>query len=206
MEMDKFRQLKGIVVPIDRVNVDTDQLIPKQFLKLLERTGLGKYLFSDWRFNPDGTPKPDFVLNNPRYNSGRILLARQNFGSGSSREHAVWALKDYGFSALIAPSYADIFHNNCFKNSVLPIVLSEAVVSQLFTEVTRQEGYELAIDLETQTIRKPDGQILHFEVDLFKKKCLLEGLDDISLTLQHEKEIREYEQKLKPFQAIDLVR
>ncbi len=204
--MDKFSQLKGIVVPIDRVNVDTDQLIPKQYLKLLERTGLGKYLFSDWRFNPDGTPKPDFVLNNPRYRGGRILLARQNFGSGSSCEHAVWALKDYGFSALIAPSYADIFYNNCFKNGVLPIILSEAVVSQLFAEVTRQEGYELEINLETQAIRKPEGQSLHFEIDPFKKKCLLEGLDDISLTLQHEKEIREYEQKLKSFQVIDLVR
>ncbi len=202
--MDKFRQLKGIVVPIDRVNVDTDQLIPKQYLKLLERTGLGKYLFSDWRFNPDGTPKSDFVLNNPRYRGGRILLARQNFGSGSSREHAVWALKDYGFSALIAPSFADIFYNNCFKNGVLPIILSEALVSQLFADVTRQEGYALEIDLETQAIRKPEGQSLHFEIDLFRKKCLLEGLDDISLTLQHEKEIREYEQKLKSFQAVDL--
>ena len=193
-------------MPIDRVNVDTDQLIPKQYLKLLERTGLGKYLFSDWRFNPDGTPKPDFILNNPRYHRGRILLARQNFGSGSSREHAVWALKDYGFSALIAPSYADIFYNNCFKNGVLPIILSEAVVSQLFTDVTHQDGYELEIDLETQAIRKPEGQSLHFEIDLFKKKCLLEGLDDISLTLQHEKEIREYEQRLKSFQVIDFVR
>jgi 3-isopropylmalate/(R)-2-methylmalate dehydratase small subunit len=204
--MDKFSQLKGIVVPIDRVNVDTDQLIPKQYLKLLERTGLGKYLFSDWRFNPDGTPKPDFVLNNRRYRGGRILLARQNFGSGSSREHAVWALKDYGFKALVAPSYADIFYNNCFKNGVLPIILSEAEVSQLFAEVISEEGYELEIDLETQAIRKPEGRSLHFEIDPFKKKCLLEGLDDISLTLQHEKEIRDYEQKLKSFQVIDLVR
>ena len=204
--MDKFNQLKGIVVPIDRVNVDTDQLIPKQYLKLLERTGLGKYLFSDWRFNPDDTPKPDFVLNNSRYSGGRILLARQNFGSGSLCEHAVWALKDYGFSALIAPSYADIFYNNCFKNGVLPIILSEAVVNQLFEDVTRQVGYELEITLDTQTIRKPEGQNLHFEIDLFKKKCLLEGLDDISLTLQHEKEILEYERKLKSFQVIDLVR
>jgi len=204
--MDKFNQLKGVVVPIDRVNVDTDQLIPKQYLKLLERTGLGKYLFSDWRYNPDGTPKPNFVLNNTRYSNGRILLARQNFGSGSSREHAVWALKDYGFNALIAPSYADIFYNNCFKNGVLPIILSEDVVSQLFTEVISREGYELEIDLDSQTIRKPEGQILHFEVDAFKKKCLLEGLDDISLTLEHEKEIHEYEQNLKSFQAIDLMR
>jgi 3-isopropylmalate/(R)-2-methylmalate dehydratase small subunit len=133
-------------------------------------------------------------------------LARQNFGSGSSREHAVWALKDYGFGAIIAPSYADIFYNNCFKNGVLPIILSEVVVNQLFEDVTRQVGYELGIDLETQAIRKPDGQNLHFEIDPFKKKCLLEGLDDISLTLQHEKEIREYEQKVKSFQVIDLVR
>jgi 3-isopropylmalate/(R)-2-methylmalate dehydratase small subunit len=204
--MDKFSQLKGIVVPIDRANVDTDQLIPKQFLKLLERTGLGKYLFSDWRFNPDGTPKPNFVLNNPQYRGGRILLARQNFGSGSSREHAVWALKDYGFSVLVAPSYADIFYNNCFKNGILPIVLSEAEVDQLFEDVVRQEGHMLKVDLETQTIRKPDGQSLHFEIDPFKKKCLLEGLDDISLTLEHEKEIREYEQKLKSFQTITQVK
>ncbi len=204
--MDKFKQLKGIVVPIDRVNVDTDQLIPKQFLKLIERTGLGQYLFNDWRFNPDGTPKTDFVLNNPRYRDGKILLARQNFGSGSSREHAVWALKDYGFSVIIAPSYADIFYNNCFKNGVLPIILNEAVGDQLFAEVTSQDGYALEINLEKQAIRKPDGESLHFEIDPFKKKCLLEGLDDISLTLQHEEEIREYEQKLKSFQAIDAVR
>ena len=204
--MDKFRQLTGIVVPIDRVNVDTDQLIPKQFLKLLERKGLGKYLFNDWRFNLDGSPKSDFVLNNPRYKGGRILLARENFGSGSSREHAVWALKDYGFSVLIAPSFADIFYNNCFKNGILPIVLDESAVSRLFAEVARQEGYSVNVDLETQAIRKPDGDVLHFKIDLFKRKCLLEGLDDISLTLQHEQKIHAYEQGLKPFQMIEVLK
>jgi 3-isopropylmalate/(R)-2-methylmalate dehydratase small subunit len=204
--MEKFRQVKGIIVPIDRANVDTDQLIPKQFLKTLERTGLGKYLFNDWRYNPDGSPKSDFVLNSARYKGGKILLAQKNFGSGSSREHAVWALKDYGFSVLIAPSFADIFYNNCLKNGLLPIMLDEPVVSGLLAEIAHQEGYSVNVDLETQTISKPEGDAIHFEIDSFKKKCLLEGLDDISLTLQHEQEIHTYNQRLKPFQEIHVPR
>jgi len=202
--MEPFKQQTGIVVPLDRVNVDTDQIIPKQFLKLVERTGFGRYLFNDWRFQPDGTPKTDFVLNQPRYQGGKILLARENFGCGSSREHAVWALADYGFRALIAPSYADIFYNNCFKNGVLPITLNESTVNQLFDDVDKQEGYSLQVDLQKQTVRKPDGVELGFKIDEFRRKCLLEGLDDISLTLLHEEKIRAYEQKLAPFQVINV--
>lgn len=204
--MKPFRDLTGIVVPLDRVNVDTDQIIPKQFLKLTERTGFGRYLFYDWRFHPDGKPKADFILNYPRYKGGSILLSRGNFGCGSSREHAVWAFLDYGFKVLIAPSYADIFYNNCFKNGILPITLDEGTVSQLFDQVARQEAYSLSIDLESQTIRKPNNDSLHFKIDPFRKKCLLEGLDDISLTLQHEEKIRSHERKLHPFQLVDVTR
>lgn len=191
------------MVPLDRVNVDTDQIIPKEFLKLIERTGFGQHLFHDWRFNLDGSLRADFVLNHPRYKGSKILLARANFGCGSSREHAAWALMDYGFKVLIAPSYADIFYNNCFKNGILPITLHEVAVDQLFEEVVNQKGYSLNIDLERQTIRKTDRKGLHFEIDPFRKKCLLEGLDDISLTLQHEEKIRKHEQKLKPIQSVD---
>jgi 3-isopropylmalate/(R)-2-methylmalate dehydratase small subunit len=200
--MDPFKQLTGIVAPLDRLNVDTDQIIPKQFLKLVERTGFGQYLFYDWRMDPDGKPKADFVLNDHRYKGAKILLARANFGCGSSREHAVWALSDYGFRALIAPSYADIFYNNCFKNGVLPITLDETMVDRLFREVTKLEKYQLEIDLEQQTIRKPNGENLRFEIDQFWKKCLLEGLDDIVLTLQHEEKIRAHEQRLSPFRLV----
>ncbi len=200
--MEPFRQLTAVVVPLDLVHVDTDQIIPKQFLKLMERTGFGQYLFHDWRFKPDGGLKPDFVLNQPRYRGGRILLTRANFGSGSSREHAAWALLDYGFRVLIAPSFADIFYGNCFKNGILPITIPEVAVDQLFQEVAIQEGYSLDIDLETQTIRKAGGNILHFEIGLFRKKCLLEGLDDISLTLQYEEEIRMHERQLKRFRLV----
>ena len=206
MNMDPFKHHMGIVVPLDRVNVDTDQIMPKQFLKLIERTGFGRYLFHDWRFHPDGNPRADFVLNHPRYKGGKILLARANFGCGSSREHAAWALLDHGFKVLVAPSYADIFYNNCFKNGILPITLDESAVSQLFEEVARQEGYSLHIDLERQTIRKPNGENLRFEVDPFRKKCLLEGLDDISLTFKHEEKIRSHEQKLQPFQLVNVTR
>lgn len=201
--MEPFKQHTGIVVPLDRLNVDTDQIIPKQFLKLVERTGFGRYLFHDWRFHPDGNQRPDFVLNHSRYKEGKILLARGNFGCGSSREHAVWALKDYGFRALIAPSYADIFYNNCFKNGLLPVFLDEATVNHLFDEVAKQDGYSLHIDLWKQTIRKPDGVELSFSIDPFRRKCLLEGLDDISLTLMHEEKIRSHERKLSRFQLID---
>jgi 3-isopropylmalate/(R)-2-methylmalate dehydratase small subunit len=176
--------------------------VPKQFLKLVERTGFGRYLFNDWRVNPDGTPKQDFVLNRPRYKDGRILLARDNFGCGSSREHAVWALADYGFRTLIAPSYADIFYSNCFKNGVLPITLNDSAVSELFSEVEKQEGYSLDVDLEKQIVCKPDGTSLSFQIDGFRKKCLLDGSDEISLTLLHEQSIRAYEQQLAPFQLV----
>ena len=200
--MEPFTRYEGTVVPLNRVNVDTDQIIPKQFLKLTQRTGFGKYLFYDWRFLEDGKPRDEFVLNDPRYRDGKILLTRSNFGCGSSREHAVWALLDYGFRALIAPSYADIFYNNCFKNGVLPITASDRQVDELFAEAAH-DGYALSIELQNQTITKPDGQAIRFEIDPFMKKCLLEGLDDISLTLQHEDEIRSYEVKLKPFQMVE---
>jgi len=206
IEMEPFRNHKGIVVPLDQVNVDTDQIIPKQFLKLVERTGFGQYLFNDWRYDSAGNPKPDFILNHSRYKGGSVLLARANFGCGSSREHAAWALSDYGFKVLIAPSYADIFYNNCFKNGLLPLTLSETIVDGLFKEVAEEEGYSLLIDLENQTITKPDRTIINFEIDSFRKKCLLEGLDDISLTLQHEEKIRSHERKLQPFQIIDVKR
>ena len=205
-EMKPFNNLDGIVAPLDRVNVDTDQIIPKQFLKLIERTGFGQYLFYDWRFTGDGKPNDNFVLNQARYKGASILLARANFGCGSSREHAVWALQDYGFRVLIAPSYADIFHNNCFKNGILPISLDARQVDTLFNDALSQDGYTLRVDLENQTVTKTGGQPLHFQIDNFRKKCLLEGLDDISLTLQHEEEIRGYESRLNPSQRIDVTR
>jgi 3-isopropylmalate/(R)-2-methylmalate dehydratase small subunit len=198
--MEPFKPLKGIVAPLDRVNVDTDQIIPKQFLKLIERTALGQYLFFDWRYDTEGNPRRDFVLNEPRYRGARILLTRANFGCGSSREHAVWALSDYGFRALIAPSFADILYNNCFKNSVLPVTLDEATIGALFEEVTKQVGYSIQVDLEHQTIVKPERDPIHFDIDPFRKKRLLEGLDDIELTLKHNDKIQVYEERLKPFQ------
>lgn len=204
--MEPINQYEGIVVPLDRVNVDTDQIIPKQFLKLIERTGFGKYLFYDWRFLQDGRPNPQFVLNDPRYSKGRILLARANFGCGSSREHAVWALLDYGFKVLLAPSYADIFYNNCFKNGVLPITVTEQQIGSIFDEVAARDAYSVQVNLQQQSITKPNGQTLHFAIDAFRKKCLLEGLDDISLTLQHEEQIRSYEMQLFPYQRIDASR
>lgn len=191
--MDRFRQFKGVVVPIDRVNVDTDQLIPKQFLKLLERTGLGQYLFYDWRFNQDGTPRTDFVLNEPRYRNAKILLARENFGTGSSREHAVWAIKDYGFRVLVAPSFADIFYNNCFKNGILPAILKEEEVDELFKRTEKEEGYSLSIDLPNQTITDKHGLKYTFEIAPARKEVLLKGLDDIGQTMQHAAAIDSYE-------------
>ncbi len=202
--MDKFTRLDGIVAPLDRANVDTDVIIPKQFLKSIERTGFGPNLFDDWRYLEPGEPgqdnskralNPDFVLNQPRYRHASILLARENFGCGSSREHAPWALLDYGFRVIIAPSFADIFYNNCFKNGLLPIVLPAAQVDELFTQTQAQEGYRLVVDLESQTITTPGGEVIGFEVDAFRRHCLLEGLDDIGLTLQHVEEIRAYEQR-----------
>ncbi len=205
--MRKFTRLEGLVAPLDRANVDTDAIIPKQFLKSIKRSGFGVNLFDAWRYKDRGEPgmnnagrplNPDFVLNEPRYKGASVLLARKNFGCGSSREHAPWALEDYGFRALIAPSYADIFYNNCFKNGLLPIVLPESQVDRLFHDVAAFPGFRLIIDLGRQTVSYPDGsQELTFEVDAFRKHCLLNGLDDIGLTLQHVDEIQAFEAKRK---------
>lgn len=193
--MEPLRQHTGIVVPLDRNNIDTDQIIPKQFLKRIERTGFGEFLFYDWRQDEDGTLKTDFELNMPRYEGASILLAGANFGSGSSREHAPWALLDYGFKVLIAPSFADIFYNNCFKNGVLPVVLPRETVDELFRRTEATEGYTLTVDLEACRIRDEDGLDVGFEVDPFRREYLLEGLDDIGITLQHEDKIAAYEQR-----------
>ncbi len=190
--MQPFTTHTGLVAAMDRANVDTDQIIPKQFLKRIERTGFGQYLFFDWRFHDDGSPNPAFELNHPKLKGASILLARRNFGSGSSREHAPWALDDYGFRAVIAPSYADIFYSNCFKNGMLPIVLPEADVDELFRRAATRE-YHLTIDLESQTITDSSGLKLSFDVDPFRKHCLLHGLDDIGLTLAHVDKITAYE-------------
>lgn len=200
--MNKFIRVDGLTVPLDRANVDTDAIIPKQFLKSIKRTGFGPNLFDEWRYLDHGEPgmdnsirplNPEFVLNQPRYRGGQILLARENFGCGSSREHAPWALVDYGFRAIIAPSFADIFFNNCFKNGLLPVVLDAVSVDDLFHAVSATPGYRLVIDLEQQSITTPDGKRYSFEVDPFRKNCLLNGLDDIGLTLQHVQEIKDYE-------------
>src|SRR5690349_20397354 len=201
--MQPFTVHKGIVAPIDRANVDTDAIIPKQFLKSIRRSGFGPNLFDAWRYTDPGEPgqdpaarhpNPDFVLNQPRYRDASILLARRNFGCGSSREHAPWALGDYGFRALIAPSFADIFFNNCFKNGLLPIVLPESAVDRLFADVAAFPGYALTIDLPAQTVRNVDGSATYrFDVDPFRKECLLNGWDDIGLTLRHADEIRAFE-------------
>ena len=203
--MQPFRTLTGLVAPLDRANVDTDAIIPKQFLKSIARSGFGANLFDAWRYLDRGEPgtdagkraqNPDFVLNQPRYQGAQILLTRRNFGCGSSREHAPWALADYGFRALIAPSYADIFFNNCYKNGLLPIVLSEAEVDRLFHDTAAFPGFRLTIDLERQTVATVDGAtVFAFEVEPFRKHRLLNGLDDIGLTLQHADEIRSFEAK-----------
>jgi 3-isopropylmalate/(R)-2-methylmalate dehydratase small subunit len=200
--MKKFTNESGIVLPLNRANVDTDFIIPKQFLKSIKRTGFGVNLFDEHRYLDKGEPdadnsgrplNPDFVMNQPRYAGAKVLLARDNFGCGSSREHAPWALDDYGFRAIIAPSFADIFFNNCFKNGLLPIVLGKEVVDGLFAEVEACEGFTLEIDLESQQVRKPDGTALAFEVDAFRKHCLLNGLDDIGLTLEDSDKIAQFE-------------
>jgi 3-isopropylmalate/(R)-2-methylmalate dehydratase small subunit len=202
--MEKFAQLDGLVAPLDRANVDTDAIIPKQFLKSVKRSGFGPNAFDEWRYLDHGEPgmdnskrllNPDFVLNQSRYQGAQILLARENFGCGSSREHAPWALEDYGFRAIIAPSFADIFFNNCFKNGLLPIRLAAEQVDALFRAVESNVGYKLKIDLGRQTITAPDGTVYKFEVEAFRKHCLLNGLDDIGLTLQHVDEISAYEAK-----------
>ena len=192
--MRPFTTHTGLVVPMDRSNVDTDQIIPKQFLKRIERTGFGQFLFFDWRFLDDGAPNLQFVLNRPEYAGASILLARRNFGCGSSREHAPWALEDYGFRVLLAPSFADIFYNNCFKNGMLPIKLDEAAIDDLFARAAAHPGYKLTVDLERGTIADAFGLALRFEVDAFRRHCLLNGLDDIGLTLEHEAKIAAYEQ------------
>jgi 3-isopropylmalate/(R)-2-methylmalate dehydratase small subunit len=183
--MQPFITHSGLVLPLDRVNVDTDQMVPKQFLKALTREGFGRILFYDWRYLPDGRPNPDFVLNFPRYKGAAALLARANFGCGSSREHAPWGVKDYGFRVIIAPSYADIFYNNCFKNGILPAILTEAEVEELFRRTEKEEGYSLSIDLPSQTIRDQHGLICTFEIAPSRKEVLLKGLDDIAQSLQH---------------------
>lgn len=202
--MRAFTQHQGLVAPMDRSNVDTDMIIPKQFLKSIKRTGFGPNLFDELRYLDEGKPdqdssqrplNPDFVLNQPRYEGASVLLARSNFGCGSSREHAPWALDDYGFRVIIAPSFADIFYNNCFKNGLLPIVLEEKVVDQLFQETEEAEGYQLAIDLEAQTVTTPSGESFSFDVDSFRRHCLLNGLDDIGVTLEDAELIKSYEEQ-----------
>jgi 3-isopropylmalate/(R)-2-methylmalate dehydratase small subunit len=202
--MKAFVKQSGIVAPMDRANIDTDMIIPKQFLKSIKRSGFGPNLFDELRYLDEGQPdadnsgrplNPDFVLNQPRYKGASVLIARENFGCGSSREHAPWALEDFGFQTIIASSYADIFFNNSFKNGLLPIILDETIVDELFNEVAATEGYELTIDLENQNIVKPDGNTIPFEVDAFRKHCLLNGLDDIGLTLQDADDITAYEAK-----------
>lgn len=185
--MEKFKTIKSIATPLDKVNVDTDQIVPKQFLKLVQKTGFGQYLFYDWRFTKDGKPKEDFVLNDSKYENSRILLTRDNFGCGSSREHAAWALLDYGFTVVISTSFADIFYNNCFKNGILPIKIDNKDLDALF-----QTRSEIEIDLENQTI-KTNELTIHFEIEDHRKKTLLEGLDDIAITLQYEDKISRYE-------------
>ncbi|BCB61998.1 MULTISPECIES: 3-isopropylmalate dehydratase small subunit [unclassified Halomonas] len=202
--MKKFERFEGVVAPLDRANVDTDLIIPKQFLKSIKRTGFGVNLFDELRYLDEGQPgqdcskrplNPDFVLNQPRYQGAEVLLARRNFGCGSSREHAPWALEDFGFKVVIAPSFADIFYNNAFKNGILLITLAEEEVDRLFAEVEANEGYQLDIDLEHQRVITPSGEILEFEVDAFRKHCLLNGLDDIGITLQDEDAIRSFEEQ-----------
>ena len=207
--MKSFTTLTAIVAPLDRVNVDTDAIIPKQFLKSIKRSGFGPNAFDEWRYLDHGEPgidnskrplNPDFSLNQPRYQGAQILLTRKNFGCGSSREHAPWALDDYGFRAVIAPSFADIFFNNCYKNGLLPIVLTEEQVDQLFKEVEANEGYQLSIDLAEQTLTTPSGETFKFDITEHRKHCLLNGLDEIGLTLQHADEIRDFEEKRRQSQ------
>lgn len=193
--MNPFRIHTGRVALLDRANVDTDQIIPKQFLKRIERTGFGEFLFNDWRYLPDGTPDPSFSLNDPRYSGASILITGKNFGCGSSREHAPWALADYGFRAIVAPSFADIFANNCLKNGLLTVVLTEKEILELGRGAREIEGYQATVDLEECRITDPEGFSASFAIDEFQRHCLLNGLDDIGLTLQHESEISAYEDR-----------
>ena len=192
--MEPFTKVTGVAAPLDRVDVDTDQIIPKQFLKRIERTGFGQFLFFDWRFNADGTPNPDFELNRPGYEGASILVAERNFGSGSSREHAPWALLDYGFRCVIAPSFADIFYNNCFQNGILPVVLPHETVRKIMENAQSEPGYRLNVDLESQRVWDDSEDVAaSFEIDAFRRHSLLNGLDDIGLTLEHEDKIAAYE-------------
>lgn len=197
--MKAFTKHTGMVAPMDRVNVDTDQMVPKQFIKWLTREGYGRVLFYDWRYFDDGkTPNPDFVLNAPRYQGASVLVARANFGCGSSREHAPWAIGDYGFHAILAPSYADIFYNNCFKNGILPVTLTDAQIDEVFRRVAAKEGYSLTVDLVSQTVTDPAGLHFDFTVDPFRRECLLNGWDDIGLTLRVADRIDRYEESHHP--------
>ncbi|MBK7766457.1 MAG: 3-isopropylmalate dehydratase small subunit [Sulfuritalea sp.] len=207
--MKSFRQINGLVCPLDRANVDTDAIIPKQFLKSIKRSGFGPFLFDEWRYADHGEPdmdcaqrplRKDFVLNLPRYKGAQVLLARDNFGCGSSREHAPWAIEDYGFQVVIAPSFADIFFGNCYKNGILPIVLPGATVDRLFADCAATEGYRLSVDLASQAVVTPSGESLGFDVSAHRKHCLLNGLDEIGLTLQHAAEIRAFEARHKAAQ------
>ncbi|HEY8531428.1 MAG TPA: 3-isopropylmalate dehydratase small subunit [Limnochorda sp.] len=191
--MEPFRVHRGLAVPLDRINVDTDQIVPKQFLKRVERTGFGQFLFYDWRYDEEGRPRPDFILNWPRYQGATVLITGANFGCGSSREHAPWALKEYGFRAILAPSFADIFYNNCFNNGILPARLAAEACKELMRRALDQEGYHVTVDLEACEVRDDHGLVCSFEVDSFRRRMLLEGLDPIGLTLQHEAAIRAYE-------------
>ncbi len=193
--MEAFTTHTGLVAPLNRLNVDTDQIIPKQYLKTIHRTGLKEGLFADWRNQPDGTPDPDFFMNQPRYRGATILLTGDNFGCGSSREHAPWALLDYGFRCLIGTSFADIFYNNCFQNGILPIVLRPQEVQTLFDRATHHEGFQLTVDLAQQSVTLPEKVQFQFDIDAFRKDCLLRGLDAIGLTLQHEQAISAYEKR-----------
>jgi len=194
--MQAFIKHSGVVAAMDRSNVDTDQIIPKQFLKRIERTGFGQFLFFDWRFHPDGTVNEDFELNRDRFNNASVLVARKNFGNGSSREHAVWALDDYGFRCVIAESFADIFYNNCSKNGVLPVVLTTSEVETIHKNVAEKEGYELTVDLQNNLVTDNAGFLASFEIDAYRRQCFLEGLDHIALTLRHQEKITQYEQRL----------
>ena len=194
--MEPFVSMNGVVAPMDRVNVDTDQIIPKQFLKRIERTGFGQFLFFDWRFNADGSPNPDFILNKPGYEGASVLVAGRNFGSGSSREHAPWALLDYGIRCIIAPSFADIFFSNCFQNGVLPVVLPEDVVKKIIANAEADPGYKLTVDLESLRVWDNKEEVVaSFDVEPFRRHCLLNGLDDIGLTLEHEDKVADFEAK-----------
>jgi 3-isopropylmalate/(R)-2-methylmalate dehydratase small subunit len=195
--MDKFTSLTGVAAPLPMINIDTDKIIPKQYLKTIERTGLGRGLFDEMRFNSDGSEKPGFVLNQPAYRAAKILVAGENFGCGSSREHAPWALLDFGIRCVIASSFADIFYNNCFKNGVLPLIVPEAVVAQLMEDAGKGANAVLTVDLESQTISRPDGEKIPFQIDPFRKHCMINGLDDIGLTLQKGDAIDSYEDRLK---------